>query len=205
MPLLPDKKAGEIMVPANNYLTVPAEGTFKDAVEAIARSMNTFNEEGLHGHQVVLVTDDNKICGLVSLKELLNAIEPQFLKGGHYQGWKMPGPWSIPVFWEGLFNERCLTTAKKPIKDIMLPLDEEIGILDVNDTMIKAVYNMTKHGLDSIFVLKDGEVVGLLRNTEVFKEMHDLFTKSHISLRKTSKQAGKNWTENVALGKTINR
>lgn len=205
MPLLPDKKAGEIMIPAKDYLTVPVEGTFKDAADALARSMNTYNEEGAQGHQLVLVTDDGKICGLVSLKELLNAIEPQFLKSGNYRGWNLPGSWAIPVFWEGLFNERCLTAAKKPVKEIMLPLDEEIDVLDVNDTMIKAVYYMTKHGLDAIFVLKDGEVVGLLRNTEVFQEMHNLFTHDRVSHRKTNRQLVKNWGENVLLGKTINR
>lgn len=192
MPLLPEKKAGEIMILAKDYLTVPVEGTFKDAVNAIARSMNTYNEEGFHGHSAVLVTEDGKICGLVSLKELLNSIEPQFLKGSNHRDLEMPGSWAIPVFWEGLFSERCLTAAKKPVKDIMLPLNEEIDVLDVNDTMIKAVYNMTKYGLDVIFVLKGGEVVGLLRNTEVFKEMHNqLFTQDRVSLRKTNKQPGK--------------
>jgi CBS domain containing-hemolysin-like protein len=201
MPLLPDKKAEEIMIPIENYATIAIDSTLKEAVATLHKSMRGEDESCYCGRQTVLVTDNGKICGYVDIAEILTAIEPQFLKGGPYRGWEMPGNWAIPVFWEGLFNERCLTVANRRVNEIMHPLNSEIDVLDVNDTMIKAAYNLTKHGVNSIFVTKDGEVVGLLRNIEVFNEMHDLFAQDKVALRKVNKQAH-TWPENMRYGKT---
>ncbi len=102
---------------------------------------------------------------------MLNAIEPQFLKGGTYRGWTVAKEWAIPVFWEGLFTDRCIEAADKKARDMMKPVEFEVG---TEDPLIKAVYGMTKHQTANLPVVSDGLAVGVVRSKDLFMEVSAL-------------------------------
>ena len=129
-----EKKIGDIMITIQNYMAVPAEAGFREVVSALRRATE---HESLNCLNTVLVYENNLLSGFITTNEVLKAIEPQFLKGGTYRGWTVATEWAIPVFWEGLFTDRCIEATGKKAKDIMIPVECEV---DAGDPLVKAVY-----------------------------------------------------------------
>lgn len=163
--LVNEKRVKDIMIPIDEYSSVSANSTVKDAISILKKSFCPDTDDSCNGHRTVLVYDNHQLVGLITFRALLTAIEPRFMKVDQ---------WAVPVFWEGLFTERCREEARKKVKDIMTPIT--LVTLDANDTIIKAVHAMIKHKLGSLPVVKDGAVAGMVRITEIFHEISSLVT-----------------------------
>lgn len=166
-----EKKIREIMVPVDEYLAISADDGFKEVVSALKKSYCPQEGEPCNGHTTVLVYDNNMLVGMVGLEDLLKAIEPQYLKGNTYRGWTVGAEWSIPVFWEGLFNDRTHDAMDKKARDIMSPIGFQV---EGDDPLIKAVYGMGKNKVNILPVIEDGRVTGMVRSTELFQEICNL-------------------------------
>lgn len=163
-----EKKVGDIMVSLKNYMAVPADAGFREVVSTLGKSVGNDKENGLN---TVLVYENNLLAGFITLDVVLRAIEPQFLKGGTYRGWTVDTEWAIPVFWDGLFTDRCIEATGKKARDIMIPVEFEV---DTGDPLIKAVYGMTKHSCENLPVVQEGLVVGVVRSQDLFSEISAL-------------------------------
>lgn len=178
MTLVNEKRIKDIMTPVGEYSTVDADCTVKEAVRVLANSFCP-DEGGAHqGHRTVIVNDNGKPAGFLTYRALLTAIEPRFVKVDQ---------WAVPIFWEGLFTERCREESKKKVRDIMTPI--KLIMLDSEDTIMKAVHAMIKHKLSSLPVAKGGEVVGVVRINEIFQEISDLVADQPAALE-TLAEAG---------------
>jgi CBS domain-containing protein len=166
-----EKKIGDIMVPVQNFMAVNSGAGFREVVTALKKSLDPGEGKPTKGLDTILVYDNNLLAGFISLEEVLNAIEPQFLKGGTYRGWTVAKEWAIPVFWEGLFTDRCIEAADKKARDMMKPVEFEVG---TEDPLIKAVYGMTKHQTANLPVVSDGLAVGVVRSKDLFMEVSAL-------------------------------
>lgn len=166
-----EKKLGDIMIPLQEYLAVSADTGFGEIVTTLRKSLEPADGKPLKGSDTILVFDNNMVAGFISLVEVLGAIEPQFLKGGTYRGWTVSREWAIPVFWEGLFTDRCIEATDKKAREIMKPVEFQV---EAEDPLIKAVYGMTKHSSRNIPVAQDGLVVGIVRSRELFLEVSAL-------------------------------
>lgn len=194
-----EKKIREIMIPVEEYLIISAEDGFKEAVSALKKSYCPQEGEACNGHTTVLVYDNNMLVGMVGLEELLKAIEPQYLKGNTYRGWSVSSEWSIPVFWDGLFNDRTQDAMDKKVRDIMSSIDFQV---EGDDPLIKAVYGMGKNKVNILPVTEDGHVVGMVRSTELFQEICNLVVEEGAqiyTLNKTPESAKKSgWINSAA-------
>ncbi|MFZ5631903.1 MAG: CBS domain-containing protein [Bacillota bacterium] len=157
-----EKKIVDIMVSPDNYTAVTAGAGFREIVGALKKSLTS------GGPDTILVYDNNLLAGFIGFGEVLNAIEAQFLKGGTYRGWTVNKEWAIPVFWEGLFTDRCIEATGKKAGEIMKPVQFAV---ETGDPLIKAVYGMTKHSTGNLPVLRDGLVAGIVRSKELFLEV----------------------------------
>lgn len=156
-----EKKVKEIMRPVEEYAWVKADSTVKEAILTLKQSFDPDGANRQDGHQTILV-DDKKggVQGILTFNALMRAVEPQFIKVDQ---------WAVPVFWEGLFTERCREEAGKTVREVMIPIGEIA--LDADDTLLKAVHTMLKHDLNSLPVIKDKSVVGMIRIAEIFQEI----------------------------------
>ncbi|MFZ5647261.1 MAG: CBS domain-containing protein [Bacillota bacterium] len=179
-----EKQIGDVMVSLQNFMAVSAEAGVKEVVSTLRKSILS-NEL-----DTVLVYNNNLLAGFISIDDILTAIEPQFLKGGTYRGWTVNREWAIPVFWEGLFTDRCIEATGKKARDIMKPVEFEV---EVTDPLIKAVYGMTKHSAENLPVLNDGLVVGIIRSEELFMEIDALIgvSETPVFTLQTVRSAGK--------------
>ncbi|MCL6638856.1 MAG: CBS domain-containing protein [Firmicutes bacterium] len=158
-----EKRVKDIMTPIDEYSTVDANSTVKEAIAVLKKSYCPDENAPCSGHRTVLVQEDNKLVGILTFRALLTAIEPRFVKVDQ---------WAVPVFWEGLFTERCREESRKKVKEVMTPL--KLVMLEADDTIIKAVHAMIKHKLGSLPVSRDGAVVGMVRINEIFHEISAL-------------------------------
>lgn len=164
MPEKNEKRVKDIMTPIEEYSTVRVDNTVKDAIAVLKKSFCPDDLTTGKGHRSILVLDGHgDLVGVLTLRALLKAVEPQFIKVDQ---------WAVPVFWEGLFTDRCREEAAKEVKDIMVPV--KLISLDADDTIIKAVHAMIKHKLGSLPVVKNGTVAGMVRITEIFHEISNL-------------------------------
>ena len=162
-----EKKTGDIMVAIKNFIAVPADASFREVVSALRKTV-TGEASSLN---TVLVYDNNLLAGFITVEDVLRAIEPQFLKSGTYRGWTVSTEWAIPVFWDGLFTDRCIEATGKKAREIMQPVEFEV---DESDPLVKAVYGMTKHSTENLPVVRDGLVVGIIRSEALFAEVNAL-------------------------------
>ncbi len=160
-----EKRVGDIMLPVNSYKVISHTCTVEDAVKVLYRAFYQRSKGG-QGHRTVIVSDDyGNPLGLVTFRSVLQALEPFFAKAQHF---------TVPIFWEGLFSERCRAEVKKNVTEIMHPIN--VIALDVNDTLIKAVHAMIKHKLGTLPVKKNDNLVGMVRVNELFTEVYEQMT-----------------------------
>ncbi|MFZ5590925.1 MAG: HPP family protein [Bacillota bacterium] len=164
-----ERKVRDLMVDVEQYPAVTADATFKEVAAALKRSFQPAGSEG--PPRAVLVYENNLLVGLVGLEDLLRAIEPQYLKGGNYRGWTVDSSWAIPVFWDGLFTERCLDAAERKVREIMHPV---AFCVNADDPLIKAVYGMGKYQTNTLPVVEDERVIGMIRSIEIFQEITNI-------------------------------
>jgi CBS domain containing-hemolysin-like protein len=158
-----EKKVKDIMTSVAEYSSVSADSTVGEAISVLKNSFCPNNRGHCHGHRTVLVLENNKPTGILTFRTLLTAIEPRFMKVDQ---------WAVPVFWEGLFTERCREEAGKKVREIMTPIT--LVALTVEDTIIKAVHAMIKHKLGTLPVVDGNKLVGMIRTNEIFNEINNL-------------------------------
>jgi len=166
-----EKRIRDLMNPVESYITIAADTQFKHVVAAIKHCLFSRDKEPEPLNSTILVFDNGLLVGTITIRDLLRAIEPQYLKSGNYRGWNIDSSWSIPVFWEGLFTERSLEATSKKARDIMCTVEFE---LDPDDPIIKAVYGCTKHQADALPVMEGGLLTGIIDNTTIFNELASL-------------------------------
>ncbi|MHB8156572.1 MAG: CBS domain-containing protein [Desulfocucumaceae bacterium] len=160
-----EKIIGDVMVSLQDYSAIPANAGFREVVSTLKKSVVD------KGVDTLLVYDNNLLIGFISIEEVLSAIEPQFLKGGTYRGWTVNKEWAIPVFWDGLFTDRCIESTGKKAREIMKAVELEV---ETTDPLIKAVFGMSKHSAKLLPVTSDSLVVGIIRGEELFMEINAL-------------------------------
>ncbi|AGL03017.1 CBS domain-containing protein [Desulfoscipio gibsoniae] len=163
-----EKKVQDIMIPMYDYPTVSAKATLKDAVQVLMNAYNPQKNKPRTGRQCVFVVENNEMVGIFGINELLAAIEPHHVKGTIFGGTKGYNVWAMPVFWEGLFTERCAEVTNKQVIEYMRPIESYV---DIKDTLLKAAYFMIQNNIDDVAVKDKGRIVGMIRRADLFKEI----------------------------------
>jgi DNA-binding response OmpR family regulator len=168
-----EKKAGEIMIRIEDYTTITAEKTVKDAIEQLMRSF-----EGLvasdrvmeTGHRSILIFDRHgEITGILSIQDLISAVRPGYLSA--------PKPSMAdsiqysPMFWSGLFTTQMLSLKNKKVEDIM---SEAPPSVDENTNLMELADLMYMNQIRRVAVTRKGRVVGIVREQEIFFEMANI-------------------------------
>jgi len=122
------------------------------------------------GHRSILVLDERgNTQGILAIKDLLEAIMPAYLSA--------PKPSMAdsiqysPMFWTGLFKREIKRLAKKKIKEIMSPAPLTI---DAESNLMDAAYTMVVKNVRRLVVVSSGEVVGVIREQDLFFEMEKI-------------------------------
>ncbi len=166
------KRAGEIMIPLDKYPHVLLTCTIREVVALMEESqINIESRTSLP--RVVLVFDAaNELMGVVRRRDILRALEPDFLSSRPMEYRKKLFDVKVDPNLAELTYDRVLEgiqkRAERPVSDVMLPIAVKV---DHADHIVKVIYEMVDNNLSLIPVLNEGKVVGVVRSVDVLHEV----------------------------------
>jgi len=168
----------DLMVPLSGYATVNENATLGEAVKALKIAQKNV-EESRDKHRAILIIDVNKkIVGKLSQLDVIRALEPKYLK--------IDNPQSLSRFgftqdylkytlkehnlWENTLDEICKKAASLIVKNFMYtPTEGEF--VDEKATLNEAIHQLIMGRHQSLLVTRSKDIVGILRLTDVFREI----------------------------------
>ncbi len=182
----------ELMVPVEEYATVSGDSNVFQAFNALEEAQKKFDPRR-YRHRAVLVLDkDNKVIGKLNQHDLIQALEPNFMK------LKKEGQQSLRRFgvsdffmqsalkdyrlWEKPTENIYKKAIEQEIKHIVYTPEKE-AFIEIDATMDEAIHRLIIGQHNSLFVTRKGKVVGLLRMTDVFEHIHHRFKTLHLKMQ----------------------
>ncbi len=171
-----ERRVGDVMEPLSAIIrTVQADQSVAEAVEAMrkffaATITATKQKESLF--RSLLVTDEhNKIIGLISLTHLLQGLQPHCLRLSDDRPARVDSvSLDLSSYWRG-FSSLVRDMASKKVRDLMPEKPPTIG---AEADLIEATNKLLSLRVQSLLVLDNDKVVGLLRDSDLFSEMANI-------------------------------
>jgi len=179
----------DLMVPLAEYATVSEEATLYEAYAALEEAQNRLDRDRyLYLHRAVLVYDkNNKVVGKVSQLDALKALEPKYAEMGDTGSISRAG--FSPQFlksmlesaslWETPLKDICSKAAGRKVKHFMhTPTEGEF--IQMEATLDEAIHLLLMGHHQSLLVEQGGEIVGILRLTDVFAQVFHMMKSCEI-------------------------
>lgn len=162
----------ELMIPIEEYTCVQASNTVREGIELLKIAAENFISKGLVmecGHRAVLVFEGKELVGVLNMRNLIEALRPDYVAVAHgatNQAVKYSG-----MFWQGLFNRRVRDLESKCVRDIM---NQRPPVVDYEANLMQVADLLFEENRRRVAVERDGRIVGVLREQELFHEISRL-------------------------------
>ena len=171
----------ELMVPLEEYATVPREATLREALLALEKAQMTL-DPSRHKHRAILVLDESgKVVSKITMKNILVALEPNYGKVESMGVLERSG--YSPDLIRSMLEDNALWTeplqfvreraTKLKVADFIQALSEG-EYIDDNATLGEAIHQLVVYPYHSLLVTSGDEVVGILRLSDVFTKICDI-------------------------------
>ena len=166
------KTVGEIMVPLDQYPCVRDNTPLREAVEVIESAQIEIRQRKSLPRGVLVYDEIGVFVGFARRRDIMTGLEPKFLVSRPLEYRKKlfdvaVDPNLSELSWDHLVKG-IREQGERPIREVMRPI---VAILEADDHVIKAVYEMVTLDVSPIPVLKNGQVVGVVRTVDVFHEL----------------------------------
>jgi len=165
----------ELMVPLEEYPTVPEDASIYEAVIALEKAQEAF-DQARYPHRAILVHDkDKRIVGKVSQWDLIKSLEPKYEVFGDMRSISLSGLSPLLIksimenskLWQGNLDTVCSRIAGKEVKDIMYRPTEGEKV-EEDATLGEALHMLVVGHHQSLLVTRGDMIVGILRLTDMF-------------------------------------
>lgn len=162
----------DVMIPIEDYTTLDLDQTVKEAILKLKKSFTLKMSTSRlmeTGHRSILVFNQEGVVGVLTIKDLLKSIMPAYLSA--------PKPSMAdsiqysPMFWRGMFTKEVKVMVRKRIEEVMSPAPLKI---DSESNLMEAAYMLIYNKVRRLVVLKEGKVVGMIREQDLFFEMEKI-------------------------------
>jgi len=172
------KLVNELMVPLAKYASVSQEATLFEAVMALEKAQEKFDQSRYRHRAVLIYDNEGNIVGKVSQLDVLRALEPK------YKAMDIPGSLSRfgltkrfqetmlneLRFWDKPMDDICRKASRIKVKEFMYTPSEG-EYINEDETLDRAINQLVMGHHQSLLVMKDDKIVGILRATDVFMEI----------------------------------
>jgi CBS-domain-containing membrane protein len=169
------KTVGEIMIPLDEYPHVPDRFTLAQAMlELKLASIDTLGRKSIPRFLIVF-NDKNQLVGICRRRDLMRGLEPRFMQ--REAGLRSGPPYDVEFdpnlldFTSERFVADMRRRAQKPISEVMI---RDVATIDYDDHIMKAAFMIVHHNITCLPVIKEDEVVGVVRTVELFHEIAEL-------------------------------
>ncbi len=175
---LDSKRVKDLMLSLNEYAVVSEDATLRDALLALDQAQREL-PPGRQPHRAVLVIDrDGKVIGKAGQLTFLKALEPKYGVLGDLGTLARAGvsPEAVTSimkhleFWRDTISAQCTRAGSLKVKDVMVPATE---CIDEDAPLTEAIHKIVMWQTLSILVTRKGEVIGILRLSDLFSEIAD--------------------------------
>lgn len=166
------KRAGEIMIPLEEYPHIPYWFTLRQAAGELDQ-LEIGTDRSKYQPRVVLVFDeDQQLVGMLRRQDILRGLATESLVA------------KILGYRRRILSEEASTDqmerssvkllksmregASRPVSDVMLPIKAPVHY---EDSVVKAIYEMIDQKVILLAVLKEEKVVGVVEIVELFHEV----------------------------------
>lgn len=181
------KQVKDLMIPVQNYACVFEDSPLFEVIIALEEVQQRFKDM-YYKHRAVLVCGEKgKIIGKIGLIDVLKALDPQYKQLGEVGmltrfGVNLEFLKSMQnqfrVFNEPL-DSLCTKASSIKAKDIMhTPTEGEF--VEITSGLNEAIHKFVIGYHQSLLVLDKGEIVGVLRLSDVFMEVAEMIKKCEI-------------------------
>ena len=170
----------DLMVPLDEYATVSEDATLFEAVSALHKAHEELDRKRyLYLHRAVLVYDKNKkVVGKISQLDVLRALEPKYGQIGEPRTLSRAG--FSPQFLSDMMDRYALFD--RPLQDIctkasnvkvktFMHTPSEGEYIRENANLGEAIHMLVMGHHQSLLVTRGEDIVGILRLTDVFKDV----------------------------------
>jgi len=158
------------MIPIYEYPLISSEATLKTTLKVMQDLWYPQVNKPKTGRRCVVVFEDSLPVGTFGINEMFKAIEPQYLESVTFVGMKLPSS-SVPIFWAGLFTDRCMEVAQNTIKRYTTPFEH---FANADDSLLRTSCNLAKYKLEFLPVKSNNRLVGMVLNEDIFREISNL-------------------------------
>jgi len=160
------KKVKELMIPLEDYPHIPYWFTLRQAMAIVREAAIKF--EGSFEPRAVLVFDEKyQLMGILTLRDIIKGLEPRFM---HETALVKADP-NLTVLMGDLFGPGMREASQKPVSEVMSPIKVTI---QGNDLLAKAISMMIQEDVGMMPVIQDNKVIGMVRLSDLFKEISDM-------------------------------
>ena len=185
----------DLMVPISEYATVPEQATLFEAVLALEKAQEQF-QQNRYSHRAVLIMDANKkVIGKLSQMDFLTALEPKDKNLEQIRKFNQFGfsRKAIALQQEAylktspaIFDVYAIAAKEKVTRFMQRPTEGEY--VDENTSLDMALHQLTTGSNLSLLVTRGADIVGVLRLADVFAAVYHTMKESE--LQKTDGEAG---------------
>ena len=165
-------RVGDIMVSLADFPKVNPEQTLKEAIHIMKGCQLDIDGVKSLPRMLLAIDDQGRLRGSVRRRDIMRGLEPKFLVTQPLNYRKKLFDVSVDPNLSEMSHEKLIEGIKKQselkVKKIMRPLNVYV---DFDDHIIKAIYECVGYGMTLIPVLKDKQVVGVVRSVELFREL----------------------------------
>ena len=181
----------DLMVPLEEYATVPEDATLFDAIQALENAQEMLDRKRYkYLHRAVLVYDkDKKIVGKISQLDALRALEPKYEDMGDVGRLSRSGfsPGFLKTLlrqeslWDSPLRDVCTKAANYKVKSFMYTPTEGEYISE-SASLDEAIHQLVMGHHQSLLVTQgeEKEIVGILRLTDVFAQVFQMMKQCEI-------------------------
>jgi CBS domain-containing protein len=173
----------DLMVPLEEYATVPEEATLADAIVALECAQQAF-DHNKYRHRAILVLDkSDRPIGKISQLDALRALEPKYkeIQGDdakstfrHFSRMFLKSMMVHHRLFDGTLEDLRKKAASIHVRDFMHNVSAE-ECIDENATLDEAVHILVMGHHQSLLVTRGRDIVGILRLTDVFSAVFQSF------------------------------
>lgn len=174
-----DRRVQELMLLLEEYATISVGATIEDALTALDKAQLGLTYDR-HHHRAILALDERgRVVGKLTYWSILRTLRPGLLGRDDISSLERTGlseqllgslvdqAASLDLGLEAM----CRAAARVRVRDAMVQAGETI---DEEATLSEAIAAMLGSRAQSLLVTRGGEVVGILRLSDVFEEVADM-------------------------------
>jgi len=178
----------DMMVPLKEYATVSHNATLYEAVVALEKAQKNY-VQSRYTHRAILVYDDSgRIVGKLSQDDVLRALEPKYKEMGDLKSITRSG-YSVEFItsimesqglWRDPLVNICGRAAQVKVSSIIHTPGEGEYVKE-QSTLAQAIHQLIMGRHQSLLVTREGDVVGILRLSDVFSEVCNLIKACRVA------------------------